>query len=215
MFTNSTKALVETIHFLSQKGWIPATSSNFSIKQADNPESFWVSKSGVDKHHFTEHDLLEVDMQGKVLHNLPIKSSAETLIHCSIYRQFPHTQCVLHSHSVHSTVLSRMYLANKVNSITFQGYEIQKAFPNITTHDSTIALPIFANSQDMVAFCVDVEQYFAEMQATNQSIPVGFLIAGHGLYTWGDSVFAAKRHMEAWEFLLECHIVESTLISRL
>lgn len=211
MFTNSKKSLVEAIHFLSHKGWIPATSSNFSIKQADTKGSFWVSKSGVDKHHFTENDLLEVDMQGKVLHNISVKSSAETLIHCAIYRHFPNTQCVLHSHSVHSTVLSRMYLANKVNSITFQGYEIQKAFPNIETHESTTELPIFPNSQDMIDFCANLEKYFADMQFTQCPISPGFLIAGHGLYTWGDSVFAAKRHMEAWEFLLECHILESQL----
>jgi methylthioribulose-1-phosphate dehydratase len=26
---------------------------------------------------------------------------------------------------------------------------------------------------------------------------------GHGLYTWGKSLFAAKRHLEALEFMFE------------
>jgi methylthioribulose-1-phosphate dehydratase len=29
-------------------------------------------------------------------------------------------------------------------------------------------------------------------------------VAGHGLYTWGRSIDAARRHIEAYEFLLEC-----------
>ena len=34
----------------------------------------------------------------------------------------------------------------------------------------------------------------------------GYLIAGHGLYTWGRSVEEACRHVEAFEFLLACEI---------
>ena len=32
----------------------------------------------------------------------------------------------------------------------------------------------------------------------------GFLIRKHGLYTWGKDVFAARRHIEIYEFLFEC-----------
>jgi methylthioribulose-1-phosphate dehydratase len=31
----------------------------------------------------------------------------------------------------------------------------------------------------------------------------GFLIRRHGLYTWGDDLAQAKRHVEIFEFLLE------------
>jgi len=31
----------------------------------------------------------------------------------------------------------------------------------------------------------------------------GFLLRGHGLYTWGRDVTEAKRHVEVLEFLLE------------
>ncbi|HIN34013.1 MAG TPA: methylthioribulose 1-phosphate dehydratase, partial [Nitrospirales bacterium] len=31
----------------------------------------------------------------------------------------------------------------------------------------------------------------------------GFLIRGHGLYTWGKTIQDAKRHVEILEFLLE------------
>ena len=35
----------------------------------------------------------------------------------------------------------------------------------------------------------------------NASIP-GILVAGHGLYAWGDSLAEAQRHVEILEFLL-------------
>jgi methylthioribulose-1-phosphate dehydratase len=31
----------------------------------------------------------------------------------------------------------------------------------------------------------------------------GFLLRGHGLYTWGDDLTQARRHVEIFEFLLE------------
>jgi methylthioribulose-1-phosphate dehydratase len=34
----------------------------------------------------------------------------------------------------------------------------------------------------------------------------GYLIGGHGFYTWGESVDAALRHVEAFEFLFECEL---------
>ena len=33
--------------------------------------------------------------------------------------------------------------------------------------------------------------------------PHGLLIAGHGLYAWGEDLFSATRHLEILEFLLE------------
>jgi methylthioribulose-1-phosphate dehydratase len=34
----------------------------------------------------------------------------------------------------------------------------------------------------------------------------GLLIAKHGLYAWGHDFAMAKRHLEVWEFLLECEL---------
>jgi methylthioribulose-1-phosphate dehydratase len=33
--------------------------------------------------------------------------------------------------------------------------------------------------------------------------PYGILVAGHGLYAWGESLKEARRHVEILEFLLE------------
>jgi methylthioribulose-1-phosphate dehydratase len=58
-------------------------------------------------------------------------------------------------------------------------------------------LPILPNSQDMRAF----SESLTKVLAPNIH---GFLIAGHGLYTWGQDLASARRHIETFEFLFEC-----------
>jgi methylthioribulose-1-phosphate dehydratase len=34
----------------------------------------------------------------------------------------------------------------------------------------------------------------------------GYLINGHGLYAWGSDMAEARRHLDAFEFLLGCEL---------
>jgi methylthioribulose-1-phosphate dehydratase len=34
----------------------------------------------------------------------------------------------------------------------------------------------------------------------------GYLIDGHGLYAWGADMAQARRHLDAFEFLLSCEL---------
>ena len=34
----------------------------------------------------------------------------------------------------------------------------------------------------------------------------GYLIAGHGLYAWGRDISEARRHLDAFEFMLGCEL---------
>jgi methylthioribulose-1-phosphate dehydratase len=80
---------------------------------------------------------------------------------------------------------------------------MQKAFSQITTHEGYEKLPILPNSQDMVAFSKEVEHLLQSQPDIH-----GFLIRGHGLYTWGSSLAEAQRHIEAYEFLFDCMALE-------
>lgn len=196
------EVLVEAIRFFSKKGWTPATSSNFSFRE--NTSNIVISRSGVDKSKFAVNDLIQIDNDGKVLKPAGEKSSAETLIHCCIYKSFPHINCVLHTHSVNGTVMSRMYKNN--GNVIFKNYEVLKAFEGVKTHDVEIELPVFPNTQDMEEFREWMEDYFSQHGFTH-----GLLIEGHGLYTWASSIDAAKRQIEAFEFLMDCELLENKL----
>jgi methylthioribulose-1-phosphate dehydratase len=59
-------------------------------------------------------------------------------------------------------------------------------------------LPIIDNSQDLPALAEVVGKTLKEHKAAH-----GFLLRRHGLYSWGDTLAQAKRHIEILEFLLE------------
>jgi methylthioribulose-1-phosphate dehydratase len=81
-----------------------------------------------------------------------------------------------------------------------------KGLEGIQTHQGAITLPILANSQDIVALSQMVGVILSEKPDT-----YGILLAGHGLYTWGKTLFEARRHLEILEFLLELTYRKLTL----
>lgn len=190
--------LLEAIQFFNRKGWSPATSTNYSVR-SENKSEYIISRSGVDKSKFSLSDLILINPHGEVLapFNRPgVKSSAETEIHTALYELFPEANCVLHTHSVLGTVLSHTMLSE--GQLRFKGLEILKGLEGNVTHDLVETLPIVPNSQDMTDIMNNMEGRFGKNVH-------GFLIAGHGLYTWGKDVATAKRHIETYEFLFECY----------
>ena len=188
--------LVDCIHFLHAKGWAPATSSNYSFRLPESP-SIQISASGKDKGTFALSDLMEIDLQGQPISDSR-KPSAETLLHTLIYSRLSGVHCVLHTHTVYNTVLSSCYA--KAGKITLEGFEVLKGLAGIRTHETSLDVPVFPNSQDMPALASQIEAYW-----NDHPDMLGFLLAGHGLYTWGDSIAATKRQIEVFEFLFECY----------
>ncbi len=200
-FQTYAQAICETGAFLFSRGWCPATSSNFSARvDADYAA---ITASGVHKGELTLDDILCVDGQGQV-QGSERKSSAETLLHTHLYQRDPRIGAVLHTHSVNATVLSRRYAKQGV--LRLQDYEVLKALPGIDTHDSDTLLPIFPNTQDIQALAHAVDAYLDQHPEVQ-----GYCIAGHGFYTWGQGLKEARRHIEAFEFLFECEVLNLQL----
>ena len=188
--------LVNAVRFLHKQGWAVATSSNYSFRESSKTE-FYISESGVDKGDFNRHHLIYVNAEGVPCDEPHRRVSAETDLHCTIYNLFPNAHCVLHTHSVLGTILSQFYRYD--DEIVFKNYELLKAFEDVNTHDTAIKIPIFMNTQNIPDLSAELQNHIkkqADMRA--------FLIAGHGLYTWATTIAAAKRQVEAIEFLLEC-----------
>ncbi len=192
--------LLAAIRFFATQGWCPATSTNHSARLSGT-DRFLISRSGVDKSVFAAEDLVVVGADGKLALQAPgVKPSAETELHTALYARFPEARCVLHTHSRLGTWLSRAHA--EAGALRFEGWEILKGLAGNTTHAMTETLPIVSNSQHMPDILAGLEHAWAAR-------PHGFLIAGHGLYTWGTSVAEAKRHVETWEFLFELHATGS------
>jgi len=65
----------------------------------------------------------------------------------------------------------------------------------------TLDLPVFANTQHMPELVEKVDTWIAAGKPL-----YGYLIEGHGIYTWGRDMAETERHIEAFEFLLNCEL---------
>ena len=181
---------------LGALGWTPATSSNFSMR-LDSAHAA-VTISGRDKGHLGIQDIMVVDLEGRAV-GTTARPSAETALHTQIYRRFAGAGAVLHTHSRAQSVASRLYAPT--GRVRFEGWELQKAIAGYTSHESVLDLPVFPNTQDMDVLVREVDAWLDEGKPLH-----GYLIDGHGIYTWGRDMPEARRHLEAFEFLLNCEL---------
>ena len=187
--------IIVNVRELSARGWTPATSSNFSRRIDERHAAITVS--GRDKGRLTESDIMVVDLEGAPVATSH-RPSAETLLHTQLYKRFPEIGCVLHTHSQTQTVASRLYAG--MGHVHLEGYELLKAFTGNTTHEMSLELPVLPNTQDMHTLAAQVDALLDRQDMW------GYLIDGHGLYAWGRDMPEARRHLEAFEFLLGCEL---------
>ena len=193
-FEQRAAELIESGRTLYQLGMVPATSGNFSARLADGRIAITVS--GSHKGRLTLDDIMMIDSAGRSLDDR--RSSAETGLHLQIYRRFPDAAAVLHPHSVNATLLSR----GRRDHLVLSDYELLKAFPGVNTHECSVTVPVFANRQDIPALAAEVDDWMER----HEGLVHGYLIGGHGFYTWGATVEDALRHVEAFEFLFDCEL---------
>ena len=189
------KELCEAISFIAKRGWAPGTGGNFSVVTSEKPLQLLVTRSGIDKHTVTPEDLLLVNRNGKVV-NGKTKPSAETLLHTTI-AQATGAACILHTHSIWNTVVSKRETSP---NLKLTGFEMLKGLQGVTTHEHVELVPVFENSKDMSALYRKVSARLKKQPDMH-----GFLLRGHGLYTWGSTVAEARRHVEIFEFLFEAY----------
>ena len=195
-FAAAAQALIALGQRLDGLGLAAATAGNYSVRLA--PGEIAITVSGRHKGRLTAADIMRIDSRGTALDGR--KPSAETALHTLIYGLYPQVNAVLHVHSIPTVALTRHL--PKADELVLQGYEMLKAFPGITTHATSIALPVVENSQDMPSLAEEVRSRLAAAPA---SVPA-YLIRGHGAHAWGRDLEEAERVVEALEHLLNCEI---------
>ena len=184
--------LASTIKRLHHRGWCDGTGGNFSVVVEQQPLRLLMAPSGVDKGSVNADELITVNCHGEVIEGQG-RASAETLLHLCII-QHCGAGAVLHTHSLAGTLLSRIELGQ--GRVILEGWEMLKGLKGITTHDTSVSVPIIANNQDLQTLSESAD-------ARLNDAPHGLLVSGHGLYAWGDDLPEARRHTEILEFLLE------------
>ncbi|MFB5759190.1 methylthioribulose 1-phosphate dehydratase [Paenibacillus medicaginis] len=197
--------LADVKELFAARNWFPGTSGNLSMRVGEMDGErfhFAITASGKDKSKRTAEDFLIVDQAGRPAETTNLKPSAETLIHCEIYRL---TGCgaVFHVHTVFNNLISEYY--GEQGAVPLQGIELIKAF-NIWEENAAIAVPVLPNYADISAIAKLVPGVL------NEQVP-GILLRNHGIYAWGRDAFEAKKHLEAFEFLFES-VYRSLLLNK-
>jgi methylthioribulose-1-phosphate dehydratase len=187
-------ALAQAGRAFHARGWALGTSGNFSAVLQREPLLLLITASGLDKAALNAQHFLEIDGACNVLRG-SLQPSAEALIHLAVAR-VRDAGAILHTHSVWGTLLSDFHAAE--GGLTISGYEMLKGLEGVRTHEHSERLPIIENSQDIPALAASIEAVLLSHPDSH-----GFLLRAHGLYTWGEDVAQARRHVEVLEFLLE------------
>ncbi len=185
-------AIIAAGKFAAARGWVPATSGNFSARVEGGLIA--VTRRGRDKGALCEADIATFALDAPI----PPGVSAETPLHVSLYRSDAQIGAVFHVHSLGAALLSRLNAGR--DGLRLCGWELQKAFAGVASHETALLVPIFANNQDTAALAREVERRLAQKTEDSVRAP-GYLLAGHGLYAWGETAADAERHLEAFDAL--------------
>ena len=193
-----TDAMIEAGRRMDERRWVPATAGNISVRL--DVDRIAITSGGVRKGRLEAADIITVDMDGRAVTPWG-RPSVETQLHCQLYRLFPQLGAVVHGHSVAATVLS---MADNGASLTLAGYEMLKAFGANPLGDDSLDLPMVDNEQDPVLLASVIAPLLPSARA-------GYLIRGHGAYSWGPDLDTALARFEVLEFLLECELARRSL----
>jgi methylthioribulose-1-phosphate dehydratase len=177
---------------LERRGWALGTSGNFSAVVSTDPLLLAITASGLDKSALTGDDVVEVDDAARVVAGRG-RPSAETHLHLAVVRARG-AGAVMHTHSVWTTLLSGRH----ADGFAIEGFEMLKGLSGVTTHEHREWVPIVENAQEMPQLAARVEALLRERPEVH-----AFLLRRHGLYTWGNDLAEAVRHVEILEFLFE------------
>ena len=83
-------------------------------------------------------------------------------------------------------------------AVAIEGYEMLKGLAGVTSHEHRELIPVVENDQNMPRLATRVGETLEHHPAAH-----AFLLRRHGLYTWGDTLADAERHVEILEFLFE------------
>ncbi|GMM30571.1 methylthioribulose 1-phosphate dehydratase [Martiniozyma asiatica (nom. inval.)] len=177
-------------HSFYQNNWVTGTGGGLSIRQDNH---IYLAPSGVQKEriHPTQLFVMEYPSLNYIRKPQGLKPSACTPLFVAAYDKG--AGACIHTHSQHAVMATLLW--DDVFEISH--IEQIKAIPGLEYSD-TLQIPIIDNTNQEE----DLED---SLRAAIEKWPdtVAVLVRRHGIYVWGPTVWKAKVHNEAIDYLLE------------
>jgi len=189
----------EICNLFFRSGWVTGTGGSISIRHGNR---VYMTPSGVQKERIVPDELFVLDTHGNKLSTpaqkpgtsrAPVLSDcAQLFLHAFVQRN---AGAVLHSHGISCALATCLYEGQTEFRISHQ--EMIKGIVGHGYFD-TLVVPIIENT----AFEHELSDCLG---ATIAKYPkaVAVLVRRHGMYVWGDTWEAAKRHAECLHYLFD------------
>lgn len=192
------KALIGTMGSLFYRlGWVTGTGGGLSVRHQDR---IYMAPSGVQKEHIKPEMVYTLDRAGQVIDG-PADGCGMNVSQCrplflAAY-DLRNAGAVLHSHS-HNAVLATLLFDDH---FTCTHLEMQKGLAGVGYHD-TVQVPIIDNTAQEADLADSLTAAIEAADPTCHAI----LVRRHGVYVWGDTWLAAKRHAECYDYLFQAAV---------
>lgn len=183
MFMKERNEIVEYCKLLRTRGLTKGTGGNISIFDRESGHMI-ISPSGIDYDIMTAEDVVVCNLQGKVISG-DKKPSSEFPMHAIFYQQRTDIYAIVHTHSMHATVLAslRWNLPAVSYLVAYAGKDVRCAeYASFGT--SELATNAFEGMKDRQAV----------------------LLANHGLLAGGNNIATAFAIAEEIEFCCEVYL---------
>jgi len=187
-------------------GWVSGTGGGISIRAA---EGIYIAPSGVQKERLRPEDIYLLDA-ARLDDAHVVCAPADPALKISECRplfynayQLRGAGAVMHSHSLWAVLAARMFAPRgEPGEFVCQGLEMQKGLRGVGCFD-TVRVPIIANTAREA-------ELTSSMAAAMQAYPGvdAVLVAGHGVYVWGETWAQAKTQAECYDYLFRA-VVEA------
>ncbi|MEU6182724.1 methylthioribulose 1-phosphate dehydratase [Streptomyces coeruleorubidus] len=197
--TDAAAELARYSRVLYERGWMPGTSGNLSVRQAGGlRDTALITPSGRDKGELTRDDMVTVHAEtGEPRIHGPLRASAETCIHAAVYRTTA-AEAVIHVHSPYATVVAcRAGDPARRTTVPLTRFELLKGLG--LADPAATRVPVFPNWSDVPRIADDVADW---LRATPDA-PPGLLIADHGITAWGRDLAQALARLECFEAICQ------------
>lgn len=170
-------SLLKIASELHQYRFLSGADGNISYKISEN--RILITPSGISKRNLKTSDLAVINQKGKVLSGSP---SSERLMHLEIYKNCPKARAVLHAHPPTSIAFSLAYPEMKELP--------SNALPELLL--ATDGIPVVPYARPSTSAMGEILVPYLPQHRS-------FILARHGVLTWGEDLEEAYRGMERIE----------------
>lgn len=190
MATDPRGILVEICHLLAARNFTTATGGNVSVRMPD--DTYWMTPTCLHKARVQLDDLVRVDAAGRVLEGRR-KPSSEAPLHLAAFRALPQVGAVIHAHPIAATGFAQ-------------------ACRPIETASSSEAYVILGAEVPLLPYTTPTTNQLAEVVADALNVrQQAYLLANHGVFTWGTNLWAAYDILDTLELYAQSLLASYTL----